>query len=460
MTTKTVVRSTIVLVGGRLTLEDGTNVDSRQAMNDAAMARAVAGALVGSHEWWATVVSVVIPTLADQIGGFAYSDQLTVTRVDADGRTRRVRFPRYPRGPGKEDYIYNPRTLQAARFPKKPRRRAQRGRAGVPSKRASDLVAPVAVRPRIRIDTSGATLVSIGDGTAAWPFVVMPDTARIRSTIDSILEGAKLLPEQDTDEARWSDSQRYLRLPTKRAECFVTGLLVGGEWKDADALEASRRLLLERFDLKLGLWDLASNPVLRAAALAPSPLPLVPSALATPPLKAVCRAKQQAGGIAIALHSTLAAHGWRLQRSVLLHSIRGSSNQPNHPYLRLLVGHGQVKVFAWHWHYDKFDINAFVDAHQAEFEEISRLPPRKRYSTSSARLHAKYQKANAVVYEAGRKINDTRWVLLWSMEVGWSDLETDWSRVAGEVGSRTDRWVRLLAKAATEALAAQGHPRV
>jgi len=455
MTTKAVVRSTIVLVGGRFTLEDGTSVDSRQAMTDRAMARAVAGAMIGSHEWWATVVSIVIPTLSDHVGGFAYTDQLTVSRIDADGRTSRVRFPRYPRGPGKEDYIYNPRTLQAARFPKKPRRRARRKRAGAPRKRSSELVAPVAMRPRIRIDTSGAALVSIVDGTAAWPFVIMPDTAKIRATIDRILGDPKLLPDHEIAEARSSGPQRYLHL-----ECFVTGLLVGGEWKDAEALEAARQMLLERFDLKIGLWDLASNSVLRAAVLTPSPLPTVPSASAAPPLKAVRRAEQQAGGVALALHSTLEAHGWRLAGSVLLHSIHGDSNQPDHPYLRLLVGHGQVKVFAWHWHYNKYDINAFVDAHRAEFEEIARLPPRKTYSSSSARLQAKYRKANGVVYEAGRKINDTRWVLLWSMEVGWSDLETDWSRVATEVGIRTDGWVKLLEKAATEAMEARRHPHV
>jgi hypothetical protein len=455
MATETVVRSTIVLVGGQLTLEDGTTVDSRQSMSDKAMARAVADALVGSHEWWTTVVSIVIPTLADHAGGFAYTDQLTVSRVNADGRTSRVRFPRYPRGSGKEDYIYNPRTLEAARFPKKPRRRTQRQRAGVARKRAIDLVAPVAAQPRIRIDTSGTALLSIVDGTAAWPFVVMPDTAKIRGTIDRILGGTNFLPDPEIDEAHLNDPKRYLQLPTKRAECFVTGLLVEGEWKDAGALEAARRLLLERFDLKIGLWDLASNPVLRAAVLAPSSLPMVPTAPAAPPAKAVRRAMQQAGGIATVLHSALEAHGWRLWGSVLLHSIRGNSNQPKHPYLRLLVGHSQVKVFAWHWGYDRYDINAFVDAHQAEFEEIARLPPRKTYSSSSARLNAKYRKANAVVYEAGRKINDTRWVLLWAMEVGWSDLETDWSRVAAEVGMRTDSWVNLLEKAATEAMAAR-----
>jgi hypothetical protein len=105
---------TVVLVGGRLTLEDGTELDSRQPVVDPAMARAVLQTLTGAAEWWDAVASIVIPTLKDEEGGFAYTNQVTIGRIDSDGRVRRVRFPRYRRGPGEEDYIYNATLLDEA----------------------------------------------------------------------------------------------------------------------------------------------------------------------------------------------------------------------------------------------------------------------------------------------------------------------------------------------------------
>jgi hypothetical protein len=62
---------TIVLIGGQLTLTDGSQVESRQHAPDERTAQALQAALTGSVEWWSTVSSIVVPTLDDAEGGFA-----------------------------------------------------------------------------------------------------------------------------------------------------------------------------------------------------------------------------------------------------------------------------------------------------------------------------------------------------------------------------------------------------
>ncbi len=435
---------TIVLVGGKLILEDGSELDSRQAMNDAATGRAVHKSLVGSAGWWSAVVSVVVPTLDDDEGGFALADQLTIARVTADGRLGRVRFPRYPRASGAEDYIYNSRTLDAARTAVKRTRKQE----------------PTAHRsPRIRIDTTGTVVRTIRDDRAAFRgtrLLVVPDTRTMRELI-GVLLGVGGSVVEATEQNPWEDPYRYLRLPIRRAECSITGLVLGGEWRDPSALEAARRLLLERFDLKVGLWDLALNPVLRSTALDPSPSPRVSEKPAEVPAVVRRRAEQEAGGVERLLFKGVAATGWKLTRFGLQHAVaknagRRRSEQHEYPYLRLFVGPHSVRVLAWHWDYNRFDINAFVDARSKEFDAVALLPTRRPIAAWSVRILAKMKKRGDVVYRAGRRLDDTRWVLLWSAPKGWADLDGDWSAIAKEVARRTPAWVTLLADAVAMSL--------
>ncbi len=418
-------------------------------MSDLPTARAVHAALVSSHEWWAAVVSVVIPTLDDAEGGYALADQKTLARVTPDGRISRVRFPRYPRGPGREDYIYNASSLSESAGNGRRRRREGRSRVAEPRTSRS---------PRIRIDSNGGCLrafrVDPGSCEGARMFVV-PDTLMVRRLVDDLLQG---LPADEADAERpWEDPYRHLRLHLKRADCSVTGLVVDARWTDASGVEAARRLLLERFDLKVGLWDLALNPALRDTVLEPAPSPPVTDRQAAAPSLARRRAEQEAGGVERALYAGLAPAGWKLTRFGLQHSIARTkshpqSDQPKHPYLRVLVDAHAVRVLVWHWSYNLFDINAFVDARRVEFDAIAVVPPRKPYSASNAAVLAKYRKAGEVVYEAGRPINDTRWVLLWSVNKGWADVDADWASIAREIAQRTGPWVRVLAAAVAECL--------
>jgi hypothetical protein len=425
---------TVVLVGGRLTLEDGTELDSRQPVVDPAMARAVLQTLTGAAEWWDAVASIVIPTLKDEEGGFAYTNQVTIGRIDSDGRVRRVRFPRYRRGPGEEDYIYNATLLDEARFASKAKRAKRNRKRGRRAGYLADLVAPAALRPRIRIDTTGATLASLATEGTYSAYVVLPDTAGTRAALLRSV-GAGTNEGTTEGEAEWDDPTRYLRLPARTTECCVTGLWMRGAWRDAAALEAARRLLLERFDLRLGLWDLATSSALRDSVLTVAKVPDAPEVVAAPPQGAVRRAQLEGGDIASQLEPALVVQGWRRWGKALLHPIRGKANQPDHPHLRILVRRGDVRVYAWNWHYNRFDINRFVDDNLVEFEEIARLPARRLFSASSSRLHSKHRKDGDVAYEEGRRINDTRWVLLWSADVGWASMNINWSSVAEEMRS-------------------------
>ena len=445
------VPPTIVLVGGLLTLEDGSEVDSLQRTTDAATARAVHKALIGAAEWWSAVVSVVIPTLDDGQGGFALADVATIARVSPDGRTRRLRFPRYPRPLGGEDYIHNSRTLDEARK----RARAARKKTGVGAGHTSvpDHSWPPRVRIRTTLDLAWAVRASAGT-----QLLILPDTIQVRERVRALLDPGGADVGAAVERVPWDDPGRHLRLPTNRARCRVSGLVLAGQWCDPSGLEAARQLVLARFDLRVGLWDLALNPVLRATVLdsAPSSLP-IPEAPAEAPAVARRRAAQEVGGVAGALFATLDATGWKLNGSILQHPIVGRGDerraeQHPHPHLRLLVDPHRLRILAWHSHFNRFDINAFVVARRADFDGIAALPIRRRISPASARTLAKFRKPGDVVYEADRLLADTRWVLLWVADKGWSDLDADWSAIAAPIAERTSRWVALLADAVALAL--------
>lgn len=444
---------TLVLVGALLTLDDGSRVDSRQATKDAATARAIRKALVSSRDWWAAVASVVIPTLSDGEGGFALAHVRTIASVTEDGRIRRIQLPRYPRAGGGEDYIYSlSRVGETVRGPKRAKPRARKGRA-----RRRNIEPRASPFPRIRIDTTGSVLRSVSADRSAYPglqMIVLPDTARMREDVDAIVSGRDL---REAESGAWDDPHRYLRLAVKRAVCTVTGLARGGRWEDPAGLEAARLLLLERFDLKVGLWDLVLDPVLRSAVLETRSTPRVPEGPADVPRLARRRAEQEAGGVERALHDGLEPVGWKLTRFGLQHAIArnaGSqrSDQHEYPYLRLLVSAREVRVVVWHWRYTTFDINAFVDRRQSAFDAISVLPVRKPFRASSARTLAKYRKPGHVVYDQGRPLDDPRWVVLWSAPMGWADVDTDWARLAIPIAERTVPWVTLLIDAVAECL--------
>ena len=105
------------------------------------------------------------------------------------------------------------------------------------------------------------------------------------------------------------------------------------------------------------------------------------------------------------------------------------SDLPRHPHLRCLVERHSVRVVAWQWDWNRFDINAFADERRSSFDAISVLPARKALGRSQARSLAKYRKPGDIQYDEGRLVDDTRCVTLWFTNRGWADTDADWHKV-------------------------------
>jgi hypothetical protein len=412
-------------VGGVIDLE-GSQIDTRQSVRDGALGRALQRALVATPEWWETVVSIVVPTLSDKDGGFALANKRTVPRARDDGRVSNLRLRGQARPGSNTDFIYF----------------------------AGSKVAPPASvgLPRIRIDLTGSVLRSLATDPT-YPqtkLLVIPDTEENRNVVSSWLSGTPIPPW----EADWGDPNRKLRLVVKKAECEVTGLVLDGKWADHTGLEAARRLLLTRYDLRVGLWDLALNPLLRTSVLAPLSTPPIPSHVAAAPKSARHRAEQEAGAIERALFRNLADAGWTHNKG-LVHEVVDvprKYGEANHPHLRVRVFRNAVRVLAWHWHYTTYDINAFVDRRSSDFDAVSALPTRSRLGASSAEAIRPMVHDQALNYHAERMVEDPRWVPLWLVDKGWTDLDVDWKVLGLDIRDKTPGWVRLLADAGAEAL--------
>jgi len=84
----------IVLVGGQMTVDDGSSLDSRQVIDGDEQAEMTLRTLASSQLWWKAAISVVKPML-DSAGPDAFALVLgtrTVMEVRADGSTHRTRL--------------------------------------------------------------------------------------------------------------------------------------------------------------------------------------------------------------------------------------------------------------------------------------------------------------------------------------------------------------------------------
>ncbi len=305
---------------------------------------------------------------------------------------------------------------------------------------------------RVLIDTTGELL-------SATPFVVMPDTAGIRERIDGILgrkspDARAVVADAGADDEPLRDTRAapvpyvpgaprnpadFLRFPVVHAECNVSGLLRAGQWDDAAGLEAARMLLLKRFDLKLGLWDLALNPVLRSAVLEPEPQREVPAQPARAPAHAWKQAAREAERAtarredarralsqvtAALLQHGLASLGWSVNENgrLILPLTEPLSNWPGAPeyplvVLRIEVSKTTIRVVVWQWFYNNFDISDFIDKRRQAFEAVALLPASQKNPSCKP---------------------------LWSTNIGWGNADADWSGTAKAIAQRTNQWVTLL----------------
>jgi hypothetical protein len=300
--------------------------------------------------------------------------------------------------------------------------------------------------------------------------VIMPDTAVVRDRIrDHLAKSARKIPGDDEDWDENGDDNTlsaaddpeiprapyvpgaprdpadFLQLPVLRAVCSVSGLLRAGQWEDAGGLEAARMLLLTRYDLKLGLWDLALNPVLRATVLESLPVRPAPGELAQAPANEWKRAERKAekatarreatrravGEVNAVLQQELAFLGWTIDRwgRLYLPLTEKFSNWfggPEYPFvmLRMELDKRSICIIVWHWFNRDLDINDYIEKRRGAFETVASLngPNDRRPSPSP---------------QASMPI--------WTANTGWGDAGTDWSSIAKEIAEHTKRWVKLLA---------------
>ena len=83
---------TVILLGGPMTVEDGSTLDSRQSITDDPQCRIMRTCLAGSMRWWLTAISLVQPLLR-AAGNDAFCLIIggrTLLELEADGSVRRT----------------------------------------------------------------------------------------------------------------------------------------------------------------------------------------------------------------------------------------------------------------------------------------------------------------------------------------------------------------------------------
>jgi len=497
----------VVLVGGQMTVDDGSTLDSRQPILGDPGSVVTRKSLATSLLWWTTVASLVNPILQDAgTGAFALViGGRTVAEVRPDGELRRTRLATFLRGGStsadivrcideplpdgyqlvaKEsvDQWVDPtgyrqvNTLFGYRFNHVGERWVFLD--------GNDYYLPKVIahiHPSVIVDTSGAfargsTHPSTTEEGAPLPdyyaghlmefdkrrfldeqiVVVMPHTHGAESFISSYLHWVeKRRPNDDPstwtpiepnlwDPAAPPDPIRYTCPVPVRASFKVTGLMQGGRWNDPSHLEAARSLLLARYDLKIGIWDLANNPTLRHTLLKPGSSIEASIELAEVPRAASERARRQVAK-KMAQRATeadgrrqidpqlepLRGVGWStltpgtdlflpMSELIPLSVIRRSQSYPDEemwPLVRLELAiskrHTVIKVFTIM--YNQVDLKAYVRSRRQALEEIA--SPEACTLSGTGRFS------------------------VWETSCGWGD-DADWTAVATEIAKRSPRWER------------------
>ena len=243
-------------------------------------------------------------------------------------------------------------------------------------------------------------------------------------------------PTNDWDPDARPDPVHYATPVPITADFGVTGLMAHAEWQDSSGLESARSLLEARYDLRIGIWDLASNPTLRQTLLDVTPVrPPPPSAVAVPTAaakraearvdaKMAAKAAEEAASATIALQlgglndtgwiPTEDRERWLLRLLMSEQYIRDFDQEP-YPLLQLelLIGKRTTSVIAFTILYWAVDLPAYVDSRRRAFEEIA--------SPEKCRLGASP-------------------VVLLIVSGGWADDNVDWTERGEWLVGLTGRW--------------------
>jgi hypothetical protein len=406
--------------------------------------------LSGSLLWWLTVSSLVNAAL-DNAGDDAFAlilEARTVAEVRPDGTLRRTRLRSLlPGGTSSVkfdwvgSYLDDPTKITVD--------------MGEPGTRWRFLEFPWVlehvrslVNPAVTVDTREPQSCDY----ALWHTLVTSDIIVVPHTAASeeYLRGyfAWLKRGRPLDGAGREFAPADLPWPDswipRQADFRVTGLFENGEWTDPSHLEAARSLLQSRFDLRIGLWDLARNPVLQESLLTPIPEETPSTEAAEVPQAAVRRKEQRAAQTAnrreavTAIFDQLAplrSLGWgeTFDPVVLLYMLPLAQHQ-SHPgplplaWLEMQTKKNETLVAAAVYYHEEVDLTGYLQERQQTFQEIS----------DSCQL---------------ARPDSPRRPILWRIQSGWAD-DIEWSKQAEELATMTQAWLQALDDLAAEVLQA------
>lgn len=251
---------TIILIGGPFKADTGEQCDSRQAVNGDIWSNVYRNSLAASDLWWQIAVSVVMPLL-DSLSDDSFAavgGPRSTAEIKPDGTLSRRRLSNLlPRGVR----------------PKNPEGKWQFVDMNE-LWRGSDW--------KVLVETWGwfwgnaMVAHNYHEFEASWfkrgtLAVIAPHTSAAQIYLDGYVEWVqggrrRDMPGAPLPDFDWGASGLPAMVPVEADFC-VTGLLQNGTWITPGPFESARRLLQARFDLKIGIWDLVTNDILRSTLL-------------------------------------------------------------------------------------------------------------------------------------------------------------------------------------------------
>jgi hypothetical protein len=310
---------TIILVGGTFTADTGEQLDSRQPWADDPRSWMARDALFGSEIWWRAIRSLVLPLLEAQ-GEDSFAlicGARMVVSVKPDGSIQRRRLTSVLPGG------FRTATNRVGRW------RYPEVGLGEPS----DSTGPGQLTAPVIVTANGFShRSSYPEFEREWlergnVTMVVPHTHATSVYLDGYVEWVTDGRPENVPGPLFSRGVYDLTPPPEvvpvEGDFGVTGVLQRGSWVDPAPLEAARLLLQARFDLKLGIWDLVTNDVLRSTLLKETSIVAPPSTTAAKTAGAIERqqvnrarrtefqkARAAIHAEAAALVASLDASGW------------------------------------------------------------------------------------------------------------------------------------------------------
>ncbi|MBI5493540.1 MAG: hypothetical protein HY904_00850 [Deltaproteobacteria bacterium] len=326
---------TILLIGGTITLESGTALDTRQRIDGDTWDFCLRHSLAGSEQWWSAAHGLV-KVLLDAAGSDAWAlvwTAKTVMAPKADGTFTRRRI-----GTVLKDYV----DLMDADYLSEGKIDAAlataRHRGLISSLRIQDVIArrpPVvfvgAFHDLFAEGTDMLGLAPLDQIAKRWPnaIMVLPHTQAVEQKVRNLMGWlSKGFLDENAIDASASEAFKaeYMRHQDKTsglvgADLRISKFFDRGSEADASAAQAALEFVQSRYDLKVGFWDLTRDSVLRESVLERRPQDPAPAVRIEPPREFTASAAKRTAAKDVEKSARLAFHracwpglkqdGWR-----------------------------------------------------------------------------------------------------------------------------------------------------